>query len=226
MNTIIIYHGSTKVIDKPTYGYGKIYNDYGQGFYCTKNLELAKEWACSDNVFGYANKYELDITDLKVLDLSSKKYTVLNWIALLLDNRIVNLPTPLQMKARDYLIKNFLPDYKNYDVIFGYRADDAYFQFARAFIANEISLSQLALAMKLGKLGYQYCLKSKKAFQRLKFIGYEEADPEIYYNRKKIRDEEARNTFLKELENDDMDGIYLRDIIKEEMKNDDQRLRL
>lgn len=83
-------------------------------------------------------------------------------------------------------VESFLPDYKNYDVIIGYRSDDAYFLFARAFVSNEISLSQLGLAMKLGKLGFQYCIKSEKAFSKLKFLDYVVADNTVYYNKKKI----------------------------------------
>ena len=40
----IIYHGSDHIIEKPKYGYGKTYNDYGVGFYCTENPDMAKEW--------------------------------------------------------------------------------------------------------------------------------------------------------------------------------------
>ncbi len=225
MENITIYHGSSKIVENPKFGEGKTYNDYGQGFYCTESLELAKEWACTDNVQGYANKYELNLTDLKVLDLSDEKYTILNWIAILMENRIVNLSTSLQKQAKEYLLENFLPDYKNYDVIIGYRADDAYFLFARAFVSNEISLSQLGLAMKLGKLGFQYCIKSEKAFNQLKFLDYVVADNTVYYNKKKNRDEEARSEYLKEITNFDLDGIYMRDIIKEGMKNGDKRLR-
>lgn len=28
-----IYHGSENIIKKPVYGAGKLYNDYGRGFY-------------------------------------------------------------------------------------------------------------------------------------------------------------------------------------------------
>lgn len=38
--------------------------------------------------------------------------------------------------------------------------------------------------MRLGKLGEQIVLKSEKAFQQLKFIGYEVADAEEYYIKK------------------------------------------
>lgn len=222
----ILYHGSVKIIENPKFKEGKTYNDYGQGFYCTEHLELAKEWACTDNVEGYANKYEIDLSGLKILDLSTDEYTILNWIAILMENRIVNLSTPIQKQAREYLLATFLPDYKDYDIIIGYRADDAYFLFARAYVGNEISLAQLGLAMKLGKLGLQYCIKSERAFERLKFVDFIAADNSIYYNKKKTRDVDARNEYLKELENSDFNGIYMRDIIRENMKNDDKRLRL
>ena len=226
MEKIVLYHGSTKIVEYPKFGEGKTYNDYGQGFYCTKEIELAKEWACSDNTQGYVNQYSIDLSDLKVLDLSEEKYTILNWIAILLENRIVNLTTPLQKQAREYLTKNFLPDYKDSDVIVGYRADDTYFSFARAFVSNEISLAQLGLAMRLGRLGLQYCIKSKTAFDRLNFVDFTTVDNSIYYEKKKARDDTARNEYLKQLENSDLNGIFIRDILRENMKNDDKRLRI
>lgn len=55
-----IYHCSQNIILAPIFGQGKPYNDYGLGFYCTENLELAKEWACAAGKDGYANRYDLD----------------------------------------------------------------------------------------------------------------------------------------------------------------------
>ena len=40
-----------------------------------------------------------------------------------------------------------------------------------------------------------------------------------------MRDDEARNAFFTELEKEDVDGIYMRDIIREEMTSYDIRLR-
>ncbi len=221
MSKTILYHGSPNILKQAIYGYGKTYNDYGQGFYCTKNLELAKEWACSEDVDGFVNKYEIETDGLNVLNLSSDKYTILNWLAILLENRQLRLSSPIEKKGRDYLLQNFLIEYKQYDCIIGYRADDSYFSFARSFIANTISLKQLSYAMKLGELGEQFVLKSKKAFDAIRFVDYTIADNSIYYNRRKLRDIQAREAFFKELENDDKDGIYIRDIIKQEIKTND-----
>ena len=45
--SIELWHGSSHVIKHPEYGLVKPNNDYGRGFYCTRSVELAKEWACA-----------------------------------------------------------------------------------------------------------------------------------------------------------------------------------
>lgn len=225
MGKLILYHGSPEIREHPEFGKGKPYNDYGKGFYCTEHIELAKEWACSEGIDGYANRYEIDTDELKILNLSSPEYTILNWLALLMLHRKGRLSTALSVRGREYLIENFLPEFENYDAIVGYRADDSYFSFARSFVSNEISLKQLGYAMRLGKLGEQFVLKSKKAFDAIKFLDYTVADNSVYYFKRKARDDEARAAYNKEIENEDLDGIFMRDIIREAMKSDDPRLR-
>lgn len=225
MKKINIYHGSTTIIEKPQYGAGKSYNDYGRGFYCTEHIDLAKEWGCNEGVDGFANRYELNLMDLTVLSLSDDKYSILNWLAILMDNRIGRLNTPIERQGREYLLEHFLPEYKDADVIVGYRADDSYFSFARAFVGNGISLKQLGYAMRLGKMGQQYVLISEKAFQQVQFTGYEIAENREYYPKRKARDEQAREAFIRELEKDDTEGIFMRDIIREKMEAGDERLR-
>ena len=225
MDKLILYHGSSVIIEKPEFRKGKPNNDYGKGFYCTEHIELAKEWSCSLNIDGYANKYELDTQDFKILNLCDDKYTILNWLAILIQNRNARLSTSVARRGKEWLIKNFLPEYNDYDIIVGYRADDSYFSFARSFLSNEISLSQLGRAMKLGKLGEQYVIKSKKAFDAMTYVDSIPAVNSVYYEKKIKRDEDARRAYYKELENDDLNGIFMRDIIREEMKSDDARLR-
>lgn len=223
MDKIIIYHGSSEIVKQPVYGKGKPYNDYGIGFYCTEHLELAKEWACTKNIDGFVNEYELDLTHLKVLHLS--EYSILHWLALLMVNRRFRISTPVMRRGFQWLKDNFLIDITGYDVIIGYRADDSYFSFARAFINNEISLTQLSYAMKLGKLGEQIVLKSPKAFEEIRFLSYSVVDNTEYYAKRKSRDEEARAAFRVELDKEDINGLYMRDILREEVKKDDPRLQ-
>ena len=225
MSKLVLYHGSPEIIEKPIYGKGKAYNDYGKGFYCTEILELAKEWACTEGVDGYANQYEIETDNLRILNLSADEYTILHWLALLMTYRKLRLSTPVMKRGAEWLKEHFLVDIDDYDAIIGYRADDSYFAFARAFVNNEISLGQLSHAMRLGKSGEQFVLKSPKAFESIKFVSYKSADNTVYYARRKVRDDEARAGFFAELEKEDIDGLYMRDIIREEVKADDPRLR-
>ena len=179
-----LYHGSENIIEKPVYGKGARYNDYGKGFYCTENIELAKEWACAKQKNGYANIYDLDLSELNVLNLNSASYNILNWLAILADNRTYWQNGSIAEPAKNYIKENFLPDISAYDVIIGYRADDSYFSFAQDFVSGVISLQKLAQAMRLGKLGEQIVLKSQKAFAQIQFAGYENADAEEYYIKK------------------------------------------
>ena len=224
---MIIYHGSKDIIEKPEYGKGNKKNDYGLGFYCTESLELAKEWACTNNeTNGYANKYEINIHEYKVLDLRDRKYNILNWIAILLKYRTFDTNNPISLKAKEYILNNFYVDVEEYDVIIGYRADDSYFSFAKDFINNTITVEQLAQAMQLGDLGIQIVIKSKKAFEMLKYISYESAECKEYYIKRVNRDKKARETYLKGHNNMDnvSNGMFIIDIIRKEIKNGDKIL--
>lgn len=211
----MLYHGSTCVVGQPIFGKGKTYDDYGQGFYCTENIELAKEWACLEGIDGFANCYSIDKEKLSILNLSDRKYSILHWLTILSENRKIRISTPLMKKGIDWLQRNFHIDASSYDAIIGYRADDSYFSFARAFLSNQISLGQLSYAMKLGKLGEQFVLMSKKAFDLIEFKGYEIADSSTYFVKRKARDENARKSYLRILKEID-DGLYLRDLIRME----------
>lgn len=223
---MILYHGSKDIIEKPIYGQGKKYNDYGLGFYCTDNIELAKEWGISFEKSGYANRYQIDCTGLTILDLNDDKYCILHWLAILLSNREFDTPAGLALEAKEFLKKNFMLDYKKYDIIKGYRADDSYFSFAQDFINGTISYRQLNNAMHLGKLGIQYVLKSKEAFNRIVFDGYEEADYKEWYAKKMKRDKSARREYFDVERNRRQRGdLYITQILDEEMRPDDKRLR-
>ena len=216
----IIYHGSINIIKEPIYGYGKKYNDYGLGFYCTENIELAKEWAVNKDKDGYANIYELDISDLKILNLNDKKYNILHWLTLLIKNREFDLRTIVSKRAKEYLIKNYSIELNGIAIVIGYRADDSYFTFAQDFLNNSISLRKLNEAMRLGDLGEQIVLISKKAFDNVKYIGNEIAYSNIYYVLKNIRDLTARKYYFNKREELNDDDIFMSDIIRGKDKDE------
>ena len=225
---MILYHGSREIVEYPMFGKGSNENDYGLGFYCTERAELAKEWACPEIKDGFANRYEFDPEGLSVLHLNQGGYHILNWIAILLQNRIFQKRSPIARQANDYILKEFLPDISGYDIICGYRADDSYFAYAKDFLNNTISVNQLAQAMKLGELGDQVVLKSKSAFEQIQFLDYEIADGSIYYQLRMERETRARAAYLDNHGADfflNENELFVRDIIQQRVINDDPRLQ-
>ena len=220
---ITIYHGSKQIVDVPTFGLGRKNNDFFFFFYCTESIDIAKEWAVSSLSDGYANRYTLDTEYLNILNLNSPDYTILNWMAVLVEHRIFSIKTPIARRAKQYLIEHFGINVNAYDLITGYRADDSYFDFAEAFLSNTISVEQLSRAMRLGKLGEQIVLKSQFAFSKIKFEGFEAAQKDEFYVLRKARDDKASQTYL-DIQEEESDGLYIQDILRGGISNDDPRI--
>lgn len=221
-----LYHGSIDKIIKPKFGFGKRNNDYGIGFYCTEIEDLAKEWAVGRDHDGFANRYEVDDDGLEILNLNDGKYCVLHWLAVLMENRQFETEYGIAQEAKEYLIKNFAVPYKEADVVIGYRADDSYFSFAQDFISGTISYRQLSAAMRLGKLGNQYVLKSEKAFSSIRYVDSVLATRSEWLSLKESRDRTARNEYLTQLRKRRLPGeLRIFDIIDKGITSDDKRLR-
>ncbi len=217
-----LYHGSEKIIEMPQFGYGKPNNDYGLGFYCTKEYDLAGEWAVSLDRDGYINEYTIDMKGLSILELNSSKYCVLDWLEILLENRRFDVQSDFGEEAMRFLRENYSTEYRSYDIIRGYRADDSYFSFAQDFLNNTISLGTLEKALRLGSLGEQTVLISKKAFDHVAFSEYYKVEAFKNYPAKESRDKEAREKYRRMREEPWKKGeIYLMQIIDRELKRDD-----
>lgn len=221
---IMLYHGSEKLIRKPTFGFGKPYNDYGLGFYCTESADLAKEWSVDESRNGFANAYRLELDGLKILHLEQEPFCILHWLSVLLQHREFELDTELAAEARDYILEKFPVDTSPFDAITGYRADDSYFTFARNFLNGAITLAKLSEAMRLGKLGVQFMIKSKLTFSRLKFVEAVPALADEWYPLKKGRDDEARRSYRTIRGKREKNGLYITRIMDEELTADDLRI--
>ena len=219
-----IFHGSQSVIKVPQYGLGKVGNDFGLGFYCTESEDLAKEWSVQPNSDGFANAYELDMKGLNVLRLNTPEFTVLNWMAILVSHRQFKLKVPVAGAAYHYLKSRFAVNVDAYDIVIGYRADDSYFDFAEAFLNNSISVEQLAMALRLGKLGEQVVIKSQEAFGRIRFTGFSTAASALYYPRRQARNDSAGREFEELLSRNDFNGLYMNAILAQRIGNDDERI--
>lgn len=218
MKKITIFHGSDHIIKKPDLKLGNPNNDYGRGFYCTKDLEFAKEWACKNGLDGYANKYEINTQNLNILDLTTNNSNILNWLALLIKNRTFDKNQVTEAISK-IILEKYLLDTSQVDIIIGYRADDSYFSYAKAFLSNTLSLANLEHAMKLGNLGTQFVLVSEKAFNQIKFVEALHVE-DTYFVKYTERDEKARVAYRKIASNKviNTDDIFAIDIIKKESK--------
>lgn len=207
MKKIILYHGSPNKVVVPRYGFGDGKHDYGKGFYLAENVELAKEWAVCrpDETNGWVHKFELDATDLKVLDF--KKYNVLSWLAELMKHRDAS-----DTRRYKVLSKRFISEYGidtgGYDVIKGWRADASYFYIAREFVRDNIDVEILEELLSLGGLGIQYCIKSELAYSKLYEIEDELicVDYNVFNERYNERDVTARKK-MRELVDSDANKV-------------------
>ncbi len=207
MPEIILYQGSPNKKIIPTYGKGEDRHDYGNGFYLTEDLELAKEWAvCSPKEQnGWVHKYTLELGLLNVVDFQS--FGILAWLAELMKHRDAS-----DSKRYKVLSKRFIQKYgidtSSYDVIKGWRADASYFYIAKEFVRDNIDVDILPELLSLGGLGIQYCIKSELAYSQLREIE-SEIMPVSYYEYNHLycsRDISARDR-MREMINSDYNKV-------------------
>ena len=163
---------------------------------------------------------------LSVLNLNSPEYSILNWLAVLTHYRSYWQNGSIAETAKKYLQEHFFIDPEEYDIIIGYRADDSYFTFAQDFVAGAISLQKLSEAMRLGKPGEQMVLKSERAYKQIRFQGADFAEAQRWYDKKSVRDREARWAYRRSKGTaDGTADIYMLDIMREGITSGDSRLR-
>lgn len=167
MATITLYHGSPNEMVNPTFGLGQDKHDYGRGFYLTRDLQLAKEWAVSrpDGVSGFVHTFLLETDGLSIIDF--ERLGSLCWLAELMKHRDAVDSKRYRMLAAKF-VKKYGVDTRDADVITGRRADASYFYIAKAFVRDEVDVDILPELLSLGGLGIQWCIKSQKAYSQLK----------------------------------------------------------
>ena len=169
---MILYHGSKVQNLKPVENGSGVFNDYGSGFYLSEDKNAAGSWACKHDELGFVYKYFIsnrNFQNLKVLNLTDKeRYSVLNWIAILVHFKKIDEDFLRENEEALNWLENYFIDVNNYDVVIGFRADDSYFDFPKAFISNNLAIEDLEYVYKLGDLGIQYFFRSKRAINLLK----------------------------------------------------------
>lgn len=169
MENLILFHGSPNEIVTPTFGLGNEKHDYGMGFYLTESIELAKEWAVCrpDETNGWVHKFEFDTEGLKILDF--QQINVLSWLAELMKHRDASDTKRYRVLAQKFIDK-YGVDTTGYDVIKGWRANASYFYIAKEFVKDNIDIDILEDLLSLGGLGIQYCIKTERAYAKLREV--------------------------------------------------------
>lgn len=113
---------------------------------------------------GWVHKYELDTSDLKILDFQNEG--VLPWLAELMKHRDAADSKRYRVLAKKFIDK-YGVDTAGFDVIKGWRANASYFYIAREFVRDNIDMDILEELLSLGDLGIQCCIKSELAYSKL-----------------------------------------------------------
>ena len=90
---MILFHGSTDLVDKPEIRVSEAYLDFGTGFYTTTSYEQAERWARikmrrKNVAVGYVSVYEFDY-EAAIRSFSIKQFTQadMEWITFVSANR-------------------------------------------------------------------------------------------------------------------------------------------
>lgn len=155
---MILYHGSTELVDKPEIRVGQVFLDFGVGFYTTTSYEQAERWARikmrrNNSDIGYVSIYEFDFERVKK-DLNIKQFETADeeWLDFVVNNR----------KGQS---KN-----DNVDMHIGPVADDNVYQSIRLFETGAYDAEYTVKKLKTEKLHDQWTLHTNKILKYLTFI--------------------------------------------------------
>lgn len=155
---MILYHGSTDLVNKPEIRKGEMYLDFGIGFYTTTSLEQAERWAKikmrrKNADLGYVAVYKFDLENA-VKNLIIKRFENADeeWLNFVVSNR-----------------KGNISDSKT-DLHIGPVADDNVYQSIRLFETGAYDAEYTVKKLKTEVLHDQWALHTDKTLKYLSFI--------------------------------------------------------
>lgn len=152
MKDIIIYHGSTQIVEYPEIRVAKYNKDFYFGFYCTMMPEQARRWATRFTGKGIINEY-LYRPNEKLKTLIFPEMTE-EWL--------------------DFIASCRLGEPHDYDIVEGPMANDTIFNCVQDFVDGKISRAAFWELAKFKKPTHQISFHTAKALTTLEFLkGYE-----------------------------------------------------
>lgn len=148
MEKMIVYHGSSQIVETPEIRIAKFNKDFYFGFYCTIMKKQAQRWATRYGQKGYVNLYEYCPNEnLKMLKFEKMTEEWLDFIAACRVGR-----------AHDY------------DIVEGPMADDTIFNYVQGFIDGKYSRTAFWELAKFKYPTHQISFHTARALATLKFI--------------------------------------------------------
>ena len=154
---MLLYHGSSLVVDKPRLIEQTRGLDFGVGFYLTTKIEQARDFAeiiinrrksgtPTINIYNFDEE-----TAIKTLELLYFPEPNGDWLEFIRDNRLNSYTG------------------KQYDIIKGPVANDKVYPTLLALISGQFNIEAALAAIKPYKLFDQYCLATESALTLLTF---------------------------------------------------------
>ncbi len=148
MEKIMVYHGSSQIVDTPEIRIARFNKDFYFGFYCTIMRKQAERWATRYGQTGYVNLYEYHPNEnLKMLKFEKMTEEWLDFIAACRVGR-----------AHDY------------DIVEGPMADDTIFNYVQGFIDGKYSRAAFWELAKFKYPTHQISFHTARALTTLKFV--------------------------------------------------------
>ena len=149
---MIVYHGSTEIINKPDVIHSKKYLDFGRGFYITTFENQAKKWAVRKGMRqekpAIVNVYELSEkwNDFKVLSFEKENEKWLDFVCACRKGQPLN---------------------KEYDIIIGNVADDDVFKTVDMYFRGLWDKEKVLRELRYYKLNNQICIVNQETLNQL-----------------------------------------------------------
>lgn len=155
-----LFHTSQLIIKDPDVHYGRKNADFGQGFYLSPDKDFVYRWATKD---AYINEYELDTSDLKVVQFKRSK----EWFEYIYQNRRVN-------------------DTIEADVVMGPIANDTIYETFGIISSGYLRTDEALSLLMLGPEYIQVALKTEKAASQLTWLKADQITAESEKNMKEL----------------------------------------
>ncbi len=145
---MLVYHGSSQIVEAPEIRIAKYNKDFYFGFYCTVMRQQAQRWATRFGAKGYINIYEYVSNDgLRMLKFERMTEEWLDFIAACRNG-----------KAHDY------------DIVEGPMADDTIYNYVQGFIDGKYSRAAFWELAKFKCPTHQISFHTARALTTLKFL--------------------------------------------------------